>query len=109
MVCGSSVIKEEAYCYTDGSKCEEWYKEGRYSRPIGSDSESGNPVNPMDDASDKSDTMTDETEDASAEPEVERQCGIQNISTEQQPTPPWALRIIGTLNNTIQTKLLYFE
>ena len=98
MVCGSSVIKEEAYCYTDGSKCEQWYKEGRYSRPIGTDSESGNPVNPMDDVSDKTDTSTDEkedTSDTSAEPEVERQCGMQNISSEQQPTPPWALRIIG--------------
>ena len=36
----------------------------------------------------------DDSDDNDA-PEVQPQCGVQNISTEQQPTPPWALRIIG--------------
>lgn len=34
-------------------------------------------------------------------PEVQPQCGVQNISTEQQPTPPWALRIIGEQFSTL--------
>lgn len=29
LVCGSSSVHEEAYCYTDGSLCEDWYKQGK--------------------------------------------------------------------------------
>ena len=28
MVCGQNKVHEEAYCYTSGSRCETWYKEG---------------------------------------------------------------------------------
>lgn len=42
----------------------------------------------------------DDAADDDDAPEVQPQCGVQNISTEQQPTPPWALRIIGKHKST---------
>jgi hypothetical protein len=41
------------------------------------------------------DIAADGNAEGDEEPDVQPQCGIQNTSTEQQPTPPWALRIIG--------------
>jgi hypothetical protein len=73
---------------------------GKYLRPASPDSESGSSSSLTDDSDNSQtdkDVSTDDVSDANQnqEPEVQPQCGVQNISTEQQPTPPWALRIIG--------------
>jgi hypothetical protein len=46
------------------------------------------------DPTDDNSNVGDDSDDSDA-PEIQPQCGVQNVSTEQQPTPPWALRIIG--------------
>ena len=74
---------------------------GHYSRPSSSDSDAVTPTVELvsDNLKSGKDSLSDDREDSSdgshTEPEVERQCGIQNVSSEQQLTPPWALRIIG--------------
>lgn len=74
---------------------------GHYSRPSSSDSDAVTPTVELvsDNLKSGKDSLSDDREDSSDgsqnEPEVERQCGIQNVSSEQQLTPPWALRIIG--------------
>ena len=29
LICGSSAVHEEAYCYVDGSLCEDWFRQGK--------------------------------------------------------------------------------
>lgn len=91
MVCGTSTIHEEAYCYTDGSKCEQWYKEGKSLRHADKYSAEDNDVldAPLSD-------VTHAT-DLNGQP-IQDQCGVQQMSGPYS-NPPWALRIIGkTLN-----------
>ena len=75
---------------------------GHYSRPSSADSDAVTPTVEL--VSDKKDILSDDREDSSdgsqTEPEVERQCGIQNVSSDQVLTPPWALRIIGKSNKS---------
>ena len=76
---------------------------GKYLRPSpDSDSDLSSSLSDESDAfmtdnksADDNENIGDEVEDKD-QPEVQPQCGVQNVSTEQQPTPPWALRIIGT-------------
>ena len=39
MVCGNTVLHEEAYCYTEGTDCEKWYSSrSRYNKDTRDDS-----------------------------------------------------------------------
>ena len=91
MMCGSSVIHEEAVCYSKGSQCEKWHKEGKSLRHIAlrdkSHSEDLNTI--MDD------NVSDLTFDSKLGKNFMDQCGVQPNS--KSSTPPWALRIIGKL------------
>jgi hypothetical protein len=90
MVCGTNTIHEEAYCYTDGSKCEKWYKEGKSLRHA--ETYEDNDIL----GSSKADLRPSKVAKGQGQPE---QCGVQPV-TGPFSRPTWALRIIGKSEKT---------
>ena len=105
LVCGNNEVTEEAYCYTEGSQCEAWYKAGK-SLDIAD--EEGFPLkaalaNVVDDMVGGM-AVTTTPRPPSTFRDYASRCGVRH----QPPPPPppldsppktadiaWALRIIG--------------
>lgn len=81
-MCGSSIIHEEGLCYSKGSQCEKWHKEGKSLRHIALEKSPKNEV-------------SDVTYDSESKPGKMGQCGISETFQNRSKGLPWALRIIG--------------
>ena len=87
MVCGIMTIYEEAYCYTEGSKCEQLYKEGKSLRNADKYTQSNEAFNAIFEG--KKEKYSDISYDRSQV--KSNQCGVQKSPKQRN----WGLRIIG--------------
>lgn len=106
MVCGSSAVHEEAYCYKEGSLCEELFLKGKSLSLIdkyrngelledGKSEETDKKKQKGDNALTPAKTKTPETSQTST-----GQCGIRDLKRSEREQsrsvpPSWALKIIG--------------
>ena len=92
LVCGTVQVTEEAYCYSEGSQCEAWYKEGR-SLDIGD--ESGFTMKKK---LDIPNAVEEKLEPTMSMQDYQAQCGVREsrkLYNPQAADIAWALRIIG--------------
>ena len=83
MFCGHTTISEEAYCYTKGSKCERWHRQGKSLRSFGTN--------------EIPDTKTSKDVTYPKKGKVQGNCGKRENSKPFGRRGPWALRILGKL------------
>ena len=96
MVCGSSAVHEEAYCYTDGSLCEDLYRQGK---ALANTNNSKYPsTNQISKSSRKKETNPKKQQRSSSNGVNPENCGLRNGLDEFSSVNlgrAYALRIIG--------------